>query len=285
MTFKGSMVALVTPFTKSGEIDEKSLKELINWHIESNTDGIVLAGTTGEAPTLTDVEKLKIFELAAGLAKNKTKVIAGTGTYSTKHSRYLTKKAKEIGVDGCLVVVPYYNRPTVKGLIEHYREIAKENLPIILYHHPKRTGTKLSLETFLKLEQIDQIVAIKEASSDLEFAKKLIAQSHIPILSGDDPLTIEMMKNGAKGSISVVANVIPNQWKQINDLCLEGGYQKALSIYKDQEKLINSMFLETNPQCVKYALYKMNRCLSNLRLPLVEIEETNKSIIKNLISC
>ena len=162
--FKGSMVALVSPFKQDGSLDEDALVNLIKGHLKAKTDAIVLSGTTAESPTLTDTEKLKIFEIATSLAKGKTKIIAGTGTYSTQKTKFLTKKAKEIGVDGVLVVIPYYNKPPIEGLIKHYEEIAKEDLPIILYHHPGRTGTKLTIEDFIKLQKIDQIVAIKEAS-------------------------------------------------------------------------------------------------------------------------
>lgn len=278
--FKGSMVALVTPFREDGSLDEDSFKSLIAWHLEAKTDAIVLSGTTGEAPTLLDDEKFKIFEIAVKLAKNKIKIIAGTGTYSTKKSVFLTKKAKEIGVDGALVVIPYYNKPPIEGLIKHFEEIAKINLPIILYHHPGRTGTKLSIDSFIKLQKIDQIVAIKEASGSLEVAKELISKTRFDVLSGDDPLTIDMIKLGAKGVISVVANIIPEEFKQINNLCLNGDFEKAYEIFNQQKNLIDSMFLETNPICVKYALSLYNKCKPNIRLPLVQPKKESREIIE-----
>ena len=281
--FKGSMVALITPFKNDGSLDEKALEKLINWHLDTKTDAIVLSGTTGESPTLLDEEKLKIFEIAVKLAKNKTKIIAGTGTYSTQKTIYLTQKAKDIGVDGALVVVPYYNKPSIDGLIKHFEEIAKVNLPIILYHHPGRTGTKLSIETFLKLQEIDQIVAIKEASGNLEFAKDLIAKTRFNILSGDDPLTIDMMKAGAKGVISVIANIIPEISKKITDLCLEKKYDDAKKIYNEHQDLIESMFVESNPIPIKFALNVLNYCESHMRLPLIEPQEKNRQLITKLI--
>ncbi|NGX49810.1 MAG: 4-hydroxy-tetrahydrodipicolinate synthase [Candidatus Anoxychlamydiales bacterium] len=281
--FKGSMVALVTPFNEDGSLDEKSLKDLIQWHLDAKTDAIVLSGTTGESPTLLDDEKFKIFEIAVKLAKGKTKIIAGTGTYSTKRSKFLTKKAKEIGVDGALVVVPYYNKPPIEGLIKHFEEIAKEKLPIILYHHPGRTGTKLSIDSFIKLQKIDQIIAIKEASGSLELAKELIEKTRFDVLSGDDPLTIEMIKLGAKGVISVVANVIPKEFKKINDLCLNGDFEKAQNIYNEHKDLIQSMFLQTNPICVKYAISLLGKCKSHMRLPLVEPNKIFSEKIKKAI--
>ena len=281
--FKGSMVALVTPFKEDGSLDESSLKDLIKWHLDAKTDAIVLSGTTGESPTLLDDEKFRIFKIALKLAKGKTKIIAGTGTYSTEKSKFLTRRAKEIGVDGVLVVIPYYNKPPIEGLIKHFEEIAKEKLPIILYHHPGRTGTKLSIDSFIKLQEIKQIVAIKEASGSLELAKKLINKTRFDVLSGDDPLTIDMIKLGAKGVISVVANVIPKEFKKVNDLCLNGEFEKAEIIFDQQKDLIDSMFLQTNPICVKYALSLLGKCKAGMRLPLIEPKENFCKKIKNEI--
>ncbi|NGX34355.1 MAG: 4-hydroxy-tetrahydrodipicolinate synthase [Candidatus Anoxychlamydiales bacterium] len=281
--FKGSMAALATPFNEDGSLDEKSLIDLINWHVEAKTDAIVLTGTTGESPTLLDDEKFRIFEIAVKLAKGKTKIIAGTGTYSTQKSVFLTRKAKEIGVDGALVVIPYYNKPPIEGLIKHFEEIAKENLPIILYHHPGRTGTKLSIDSFIKLQKIKNIVAIKEASGGLDIAKELIKKTRFDVLSGDDPLIIDMIKLGAKGGISVVANVIPKEFKLINDLCLKGEFEKAQKIYDEHKNFIDSMFLETNPICVKYALSLIDKCKAHMRLPLVEPKKINTEIIEKNI--
>jgi len=281
--FKGSMVALITPFNEDGYLDESSLKKLINWHIESKTDAIVLSGTTGESPTLLDEEKFKIFAIATKLAKGKTKIIAGTGTYSTEKSKYLTKKAKEIGEDGVLVVVPYYNKPPIEGLIKHFEEIAKINLPIILYHHPGRTGTKLSIDSFIKLQQINEIVAIKEASGSLDIAKNLIEKTRFDVLSGDDPLTVDMIKLGAKGVISVVANIIPKDFKNIVDYCLNKNFIEAKKLFETHKKLIDAMFLETNPICIKYALSLMNKCKASFRLPLIRPSKINSQIIKESI--
>ncbi len=281
--FKGSMVALVTPFKEDGSLDENALRKLINWHVEAKTDAIVLTGTTGESPTLLDEEKFKIYEIAVSLAKKKIQIIAGTGTYSTKKTKFLTKKAKEIGVDGALVVVPYYNKPPVDGLIKHFEEVAKENLPIILYHHPGRTATKLSIDTFIKLQKIDQILAIKEASGSLDIAKQLVSKTRFDVLSGDDLLTIDMMKLGAKGVVSVVANVIPKDFKMITDRCLDKNFEEAKKIFDKHKHLMEAMFLQTNPICVKYALSLMEKCRARLRLPLIEPSQANRAIIKSFI--
>jgi len=274
------MVALITPFNKDESVDLRALKKLIRWHLENKTDAIVLCGTTGEAPTLTDEEKLQIFELAVDLAKNKMKIIAGTGTYSTKKTINLTKKAKEIGADGVLVVVPYYNKPSREGIFKHYEEVAKIDIPIILYHHPMRTGTKLNLQSFMQLQKIKQIVAIKEASGSLDVAKELLKNTTFNVLSGDDNLIIPMMQIGASGIISAVANIIPKQFKEINDLCLRNEFEKAQNIYLRYKNLIENMFLETNPLCIKYGLSLMNKCSSIMRLPLIEPAVKNQEIIR-----
>jgi 4-hydroxy-tetrahydrodipicolinate synthase len=283
LMFKGSMVALITPFKQNGNLDIEALKKLILWHIDCKTDAIVLCGTTGEAPTLIDEEKLEIFEIAVDLAKGKTKIIAGTGSYSTMKTKELSKKAKEIGVDGVLVVVPYYNKPPIQGLIKHYEEVAAVDIPIILYHHPGRTGTKLTLNNFIQLQKIENIVAVKEASASVDFIKDLINNTTFDVFSGDDCLTIPMIKVGAKGVISVVANIIPEQWKNLNDLCLNDEFDKAEVIYKRYSQLVDSMFLETNPLCIKFGLSLMNKCLSKMRLPLIEPNYKNQEIIRQVI--
>ncbi|KPK32078.1 MAG: hypothetical protein AMS24_05010 [Chlamydiae bacterium SM23_39] len=282
--FKGSIVAIITPFTKDNKIDKKALFDLVEWHIENKSDAIVACGTTGESPTLSDEEKLEIIKICVEASKGRVPVIAGTGTYDTSKSFYLTKKAKELKASGCLVVVPYYNRPTQEGIFFHFKEIAKANLPIIAYHHPKRTGINVELLTFQRLSTIKNIVAVKEASGDLDFIYKLIEISSFPILSGDDSLTFPIMKRGGVGSISVVANVIPNVWKKFVSLLLEKNFKKATFLYKKYEKLVEAMTLETNPQCVKYALYLMKRCNSYIRLPLIKPKNEVKEKIKKALS-
>jgi 4-hydroxy-tetrahydrodipicolinate synthase len=281
MRYTGSMVALITPFNLDGSLDLKSLENLINWHIDAKTDALVLCGTTAESPTLEDFEKFKIFEIAVKIAKDKIKIIAGSGSYSTKKSVYYTQKALDLGVDASLVVLPYYNKPSFLGLYKHFEEIAKVGLDIILYYHPSRTGISLNLENFIDLQNIEKIVAIKEASSNLEFIIQLIENTRFDILSGDDPLTYEIIKNGGKGTISVIANIIPDVWKHFNDLLLDKKFDKAKLILSNYQDLINSMFLETNPICLKYAMSLMNKCNSILRLPLIEPNEGNKLKIFN----
>jgi len=279
--FKGSIVALVTPFTKENKIDLEALTKLINWHIDSKTDGIVICGTTGEGPTVSDEEKLLMLKLAIKQAKDKTKIILNSGTNNTDHSAYLTRKAKEMGADGCLAVVPYYNKPMPLGIIRHFEAIADEGLPVILYYHPGRTSITLSIKTFQELQQIKNIVAIKEASGSLDFYKELMNCINITILSGDDHLTLDMMKLGAKGVISVIANIIPKKWKELTELCLKKDFLEAEKINDQHKSLIKAVFSETNPQGIKYAISLLNGCRSFLRLPLIEPDIKNKTLIQN----
>jgi 4-hydroxy-tetrahydrodipicolinate synthase len=281
--FSGSLVALITPFNHLNQIDEKKLRELIDWHIDAKTDGIVCCGTTGESPTLSNEEKIHVYKICVDQAKGKIPIIAGTGTYDTKTSFDLTKKAKEIGVDGCLVVAPYYNKPTQLGILAHFQQISKANLPIIVYHHPGRTGIAIEINTFIALEKIDNIVAIKEASGSVEKMLVIKDKCKLPILSGDDGLTYEMMRFGARGVISVVANIIPQKWKEMVQCCLKGKFESARDINDYYKPLVNAMFLETNPQCIKYGLSLKRNILPKMRLPLIEPSYLVKEHIKQTL--
>ncbi|MBI5346186.1 MAG: 4-hydroxy-tetrahydrodipicolinate synthase [Chlamydiae bacterium] len=278
--FKGSMVALVTPFTEKGKVDEKAFRNLVEWHIFNKTDGIICGGTTGESPTLDDKEKIKLIKTCVEMAKNKCLVIAGTGTNSTQKSLELTAKAKELGVDGALIIVPYYNRPTQQGCIEHFKVLSKANIPLIVYHHPGRTGVKLLPQTFQELQKLSNIVAIKEAAGDMNIAKEIKDKTTLPMLSGDDGLNFDLMKEGCVGVISVLGNVIPKELKQMISYCLEKKFDEAKKIHEKYLPLTKSLFLETNPQCVKYALFLMNKCKAGMRLPLIEPSDPVKDKIK-----
>lgn len=211
----GAWVPLITPFTSSFEIDYSTLRELVLWHIEQKVDGLLVCGTTGEAPTLTEEEHFTVVKTVAMAAKGKVPIIAGTGTYDTRKSVKLTESVAKLGIDGCLVVVPYYTRPTPEGCLAHYKEIAKVALPICLYHHPGRTGTNLSIEAMSELTAIPQIEAIKEASCDLNYVKDVINATRKPILSSDDAFIVPMIKLGAVGAFSMAANLIPEVIKQM----------------------------------------------------------------------
>lgn len=282
--FKGSIVALVTPFTSTNEVDYRTLGELIEWHIESATDAIVLCGTTGESPTLSFEEQVRIFQEAVLAAKGRIPLIAGTGSNNTQHAYLLTQEAKKAGVDAALVILPYYNRPTAEGCFQHFQELSKIGLPLIVYHHPGRTGIKLPVKAMARLTTLANVVAIKEASGDLDYLMELIQEIKVPILSGDDSLVLPMVAAGALGVISIVANLIPREWKILTTLLLADQLDEAREFFYRYYPLTKSMVLEVNPQCVKYALSAMGKCSSSLRLPLVEPQESVKrQILQELI--
>ncbi len=283
--FKGTIVALVTPFTEQNEVDYSTLNELIEWHIELGTDGIVLCGTTGEAPTLSDEEQLRIFQEGVLASRGRIPIFAGTGSYNTQHVIEMTQAAKKVGADGALVVVPYYSRPTPEGCFQHFQAVAKVGLPIIVYHHPGRIGFKLSVKALLRIAEIPNVAAIKDSTADLDYAIELIQQTSLPVLTGDDTLTLPIMAVGGTGVISVVANLIPREWKQLTSLLLHGQFEEARALFYRFFPLVKSMFLETNPQCVKFAMGAAGKCSSKLRLPLVDpLEATQQQIMNELVN-
>ncbi|MBN1914906.1 MAG: 4-hydroxy-tetrahydrodipicolinate synthase [Parachlamydiales bacterium] len=281
--FCGSYVAVVTPFSENGEIDSCALSELVQWHIEQNTDGIVCCGTTGESPTLSLEEKDEIIRICVKASKGKIKIVAGTGTNDTLTSVQHTRRALELGADGCMAVVPYYNRPTQKGVIEHFRYIASVGLPLIIYNHPGRTGTIIQPQTFGKLEKIPNVVAIKDASGKIETTAEIRKHTSLPIFSGDDALTVFIMELGGVGGISVLANIIPSVCKHIIELCRNGDFSRAKEVFQQYKKLNDVLFLETNPQCVKYALSLMRKCHKQMRMPLLEPTVANKHRISEVL--
>jgi 4-hydroxy-tetrahydrodipicolinate synthase len=281
--FKGSIAALVTPFTQEGEVDFASFDALMQWHLEIGTDAIVLCGITGEAPTLTPEEHREIIARGVKLAQGHVPIIAGTGCASTRWTVELTEQAQEAGADGCLVIVPYCNRPTPEGCIAHYKAVSLVGLPMIVYHHPSRTNIKLPLETLAQILGLPHVVGIKEGSGDITYTTELTRMTSIPILCGDDIMTPAMMGLGAQGVISIVANVIPEEWKKICSLFLKGDFDKGRILFKRYQKLIEAMILETNPQCVKYALSLLNKCPAFLRLPMIEPQSATKKKIQEAL--
>jgi 4-hydroxy-tetrahydrodipicolinate synthase len=277
--FKGSVVAIVTPFTQEGEVDYTAFKELIDWHVFEGTNAIVCCGTTGEAPTLSTEEQVQIFKTALDVSRKRVPIIAGTGTYDTRKTVERTRKAKELGVDACLVVVPYYNRPTPEGCIAHYTEVDKVGLPMIVYHHPGRTGIKLSAQVLAEIAKLSSVVAIKEASGGLELIQEIRQISDISIFSGDDSLALAMMELGAVGVISIVANVIPRAWREMVQSFFEGNQERARELNALYAPVVQAMVLETNPQCVKYAVSLLGKCQPYLRLPLLQPREASKLLI------
>jgi len=277
--FKGSMVALVTPF-ENGKVDEKRLKELVEFHITNGTTALVPCGTTGESSTLSYEEHDRVIELTIKFAKGRIPVIAGTGSNSTEEAIMLTRHAKKVGADGSLQVSPYYNRPTQKGLYLHFKSIADAvDIPIILYNIASRTGVNIEPETFAKLAQDSKnIIGVKEASGSLEQMariKKLCPKDFL-LISGDDALTLPVLSIGGVGIISVVANIIP---RDVADLCKffeEGKTKKAQELHYRMLPLIKVMFIETNPIPVKTAMGAMKLIDPEMRLPMCEMLPENK---------
>jgi len=276
--FKGSMVALVTPF-KNGKIDEKALSSLVEFHITNGTTALVPCGTTGESATLNYEEHDKVIELTIEFASGRIPVIAGTGSNSTEEAIALTKHAKKAGARASLQVSPYYNRPTQKGLYLHFKAIAEAvDIPIILYNIASRTGVNIEPETFAKLAQVKNIIGVKEASGSLEQMSRI--RSLVPkdflLISGDDALTLPTMSIGGVGIISVVANIIP---RDVADMCVlfeNSNIKKAQELHYKMLDLIKAMFIETNPIPVKTAMGMMKMIDPQMRLPLCEMLPENK---------
>ncbi len=266
--FEGSMVAIVTPFNK-GRVDKVALKKLLDFQIEAGTDVIVPCGTTGEAATMTHDEHKRVLSFVRDYVGDKAKVICGAGSNNTEEALSLIKHAKKIKADGVLVVVPYYNKPTQDGLYKHFSYLAKSvDIPMVLYNVPSRTGIAIDMQTVVKLSKISNIVAIKEASGNMDNVSYLISETKLDILSGDDALTFPMMALGAKGVISVAANIIPDKMKAMTDAALNGDWDTARKIHFDIYPINKVLFIETNPIPVKTALYLMKKIKAEFRLPL-----------------
>lgn len=282
--FKGSFVALVTPFKKDGKVDEKKFKELIEFQIENGTDGLVPCGCTGEAATLSHDEQKHLIKLAVEIVNKRIPVVGGTGSNNTEEALDLTRYAKKAGADGALMITPYYNKPTPEGLYRHYSKVANEvDIPIILYNVPSRTGISITPATVARLSKISNIVAIKEASGSLDQVSQILSLCDIVVLSGDDSLTLPMMAIGAKGVVSVVANIIPGDVHRMVSSYLEGNIDEAKETHYKILNLCKSMFIETNPIPVKTAMKLIGRLNGVLRLPLCEMEKENEEKLKKAL--
>ncbi|MFP4287536.1 MAG: 4-hydroxy-tetrahydrodipicolinate synthase [Candidatus Izemoplasmataceae bacterium] len=285
MIFKGSGVALITPF-KNGEIDIESFNKLIEFHIKSSTDALIITGTTGESATLSKEEKLLLYEEAVKTAKKRVPIIANTGTNNTFESIDLSLGAERLGVDGLLVVTPYYNKPTQKGLYAHFTAIANATaLPIILYNVPSRTSVSLSLETIVELSKISNIVGIKEASGDLSFVEEIILSTpkNFALYSGNDDLYADTLRLGGDGVISVVANIVPSVSHQLFKEFQEDK-ENAFFIQERLNILNDCLFIESNPVPVKTALSIMSTISNEVRLPLVTLEESSLNRLKKALN-
>ena len=286
MDLKGSIVALITPF-KNGKVDEASLRNLIKWHLEAGTHGILVLGTTGEAVTLSKEERKRIMEIALEEAKGKVPLIVGTGTNNTMAALEYTKMAEEMGFDAALIVAPYYNKPTQNGLYEHYSYIAKNtNIPIILYNVPGRTSVNILPDTTAKLAQIDNIVAIKEACGDIKQVTELLMKcpKDFVILSGDDFTAYATVMLGGKGVISVAANVMPKEMAELMEKALNGEVAEAKELNLKLYPLYKAMFIETNPVPAKFALWLMGKIETpEVRLPLAPLTENSLEQLKKVL--
>lgn len=276
--FKGSIVAIVTPF-KDGKVDEAKLKELVEFQIENGTSAIVPCGTTGESPTLSTAEHERVIEITIKAAKKRVPIIAGTGSNSTEEAVLLTKHAAHAGANAALIVSPYYNKPTQKGLYLHFKKIADSvDIPIILYNIAGRTGVNIEPATIAKLaHDCKNIVGVKEASGSLEQMQtiKSLCPPEFVLLSGDDTLTLPILAIGGTGVISVVANIIPGDVAKMIEYFQKGNIKKAQELHAEIFLLSKSMFIETNPIPVKMAMELLGRCSSEVRLPLSPMEEEN----------
>lgn len=283
--FEGCGTAIATPFNENG-VNYEEFKRIIENQIENEVDSIIVCGTTGEASTMTKDERKQTIKFVIDTVNRRTKVIAGTGSNNTKEAVEMSKYAESVGVDGVLVVTPYYNKTTQKGLIAHYTEIAKSiSIPIILYNVPSRTGVNILPETCLELSKIENIVAIKEASGNISQVAKIakLCGEDLIIYSGNDDQIIPILSLGGKGVISVLSNVMPKYTHDMVKKYLNGQVKEACRMQLDVLDLINSLFCEVNPIPVKYALNLIGYDYGVPRLPLIELSDENKDIIRNTI--
>ena len=272
----GSMVALVTPMDAQGRLDWDSLGKLVDFHLEKGTHAIVAVGTTGESATLDVEEHIQVIEFVVKRVNGRIPVIAGTGANSTSEAVHLTQNAKNAGADACLLVVPYYNKPTQEGLYQHFKLIAESvDIPQILYNVPGRTSCDMQAETVIRLSTVPNIIGIKEATGDLVRAKAILdgVSSDFIVLSGDDPTAVELILLGGKGNISVTANVAPREMADLCEAALAGDADKARAINEQLMPLHKDLFCEANPIPVKWALVEMGLMHKGIRLPLTWLSE------------
>lgn len=279
MSLSGSFVALITPFHKKGGVDRKRLRELVEWHIAEGTDGIVCCGSTGEAACLTESDRKIIAKICVETSAKRIPIIVGTGVSSTALTVRYTEQVQKLGADGCLAVTPYYNKPSQRGCFLHYGEVAKVGLPVIVYHNPGRAVIRLSAEGIAEISAIPNIVAIKE-SSDLDHIRKVRKLCpNLPIFSGEDDQTYEILREGGAGAITVFGNIIPRGVKQLVQLALQGKWESAKKLADRYLPLCKALFQESNPQPVKFAMSWLGKCEPVLRLPLVlPTEKTQKDL-------
>jgi len=286
--FSGAFSAIITPF-RDGAVDEAALSELVEWQIQSGVDGLVACGSTGESATLTHSEHDQVVKLVVEHARRRVPVIAGTGSNSTAEAIRLTAFAREVRADGALLISPYYNKPTQEGIYKHYKMIAANvDLPLIVYNIPGRTASNILPETFARLCDIKQVVAIKEASGSMDQISDILrlCGDRLAILSGDDSATLPIMAIGGKGVIATITNVMPREMHELAAAALKGDFARARQIHFAMLPLMRALFLETNPIPVKQACAFMGKCANELRMPLIPMSqqpaERLRSVMKEM---
>jgi len=290
MKLEGTIVAMITPFTRDDGVDEAGIRQNINYLIERGVSGLLIAGTTGESATITHEEQRIMMEILVDEVDGRVTTIAGAGSNSSKEALGLVKHAHNVGADAALVITPYYNKPQPHGLYEHYKMLAESvDIPIIVYNVPSRTGTDIDVDTIGKVAQIDNIVAIKEASPDVDKVSMIIKKledlgiDDFEVISGNDNLTLPMISMGAKGVISVVANVDPARMSQMVKKALEGDFDEAFELHYKLYPLMKVLFIETNPVPAKAALSMMGRPAGHVRMPLGSLKEENETKLKRVL--
>jgi len=280
------VTAMITPFTPDGAVDWRRVTELVEHLIRTGTETLVVAGTTGESPTLTHEEKLELFRRVSRQADGRVKVIAGTGSNNTEASIRLTKEAEEAGVDGVMLVGPYYNKPSQEGLFRHFQAIAEAtSLPVMLYDVPGRTGMNISVDTMVRLAEMDNVVAIKEASGDLSQVTELTSRvpDRVAVYSGDDKLLLPVLAVGGVGVVSVASHLVGSQLREMMDAFFAGDVRRAARIHQEYHPLFEGLFITSNPVPVKYALHVKGLCDPTVRLPLVPPTEEERRRIEDLL--
>ncbi len=291
MKLKGTIVAMVTPYTENDEIDEEGTRENINYLIEKGVDGILAVGTTGESATVSHDEHRKLVDILIDEVNGRITTIAGAGSNSSKEALGLVKHAEDTGADAALVITPYYNKPQPHGLYEHYKLLNDStDIPIVVYNVPSRTGTDIDVDTIGRVAQMDNVLAIKEANPDMDKVSKIIKKidevgesGKFMILSGNDDLTLPMIAMGAKGVISVVSNVDPARMSQMVNYALAGNFESAAKAHYELYDLMKVLFIETNPVPAKTALTMMGRPAGHVRMPLAPLKDESKVRLREVL--
>ena len=285
-TYAGTWTAIITPFQENGSLDEAAFRKLIQRQIENGVTGIVPVGTTGESPTTTMEEDYRLFEIAAEEAGDRTMVMAGTGSNCTRDAVKYTENAKKAGADCCLVVSPYYNKPTQAGMLAHFNAVADVGLPVIVYNIKGRTGINIETDTLMQIAKHEMVVGVKEASGDINQMKEVLEKrpEDFSVLSGDDGLTLELIKMGGDGVVSVASNVVPDKIAEMVDYALGGNFEEAEKINEYLSEMFSDLFVETNPIPVKYVVSKLGLCKLRYRMPLCDPSKDAQKVLDELIN-